>query len=112
VRRTFIQTEIFSKRLDERRRSGLLEEVEQAILENPLVGDVISGTGGVRKFRVTDPLRGKGKRGGHRVLYLDLPDQERTFLLYLYGKDESEDISPEQKKLIAALVGAIKRGRQ
>jgi hypothetical protein len=111
VRRTFIQTAIFSRRLDDRDRPGLLEEIERAILENPLAGDVIPGTGGVRKIRVADEGRRKGKRGGHRVLFLDLADRRRTFLLHLYGKDEAENISPEQKKRVLALVNAIKRER-
>ena len=111
MRRTFIQAAVFSRRLDERHRPGLLEEIEREILQNPQAGDVIPGTGGVRKIRVTDELRRKGKRGGHRALFLDLPDRQRTFLLYLYGKDESEDITPGQKKQILALVSAIKRER-
>ena len=111
MKRTFVQTAIFSKRLDERGRPGLLEAIEQEILSNPVAGDVIPGTGGVRKLRASDPLRGKGKRGGQRVLFLDLPDRERTFLIYLYGKEESEDINRDQKDQILALVSAIKRGR-
>jgi hypothetical protein len=111
MRRTFVQTSIFSRRLDERGRASLLEEIEQEILQNPLAGDVVPGAGGVRKVRAADRGRGKGKRGGHRILFLDLPDKERTYLLYLYGKDESEDITREQKKQIVALVNAIKRER-
>jgi hypothetical protein len=97
--------------LDDRDRPGLLEAIEREILDNPQAGDVIAGTGGVRKLRAKDPHRGKGKRGGHRVLFIDLPEQERTYLLYLYGKDEAEDIDDRQRKEIAALVRALKRER-
>lgn len=59
-------------------------------------------------MRVADPTRGKGKRGGLRTLFLDLPEKEKTYLLYLYGKDESEDISPNEKKAILSLVKILK----
>ncbi len=44
-------------------RERLLREIENLILANPKVGDVITGTGGVRKMRIADSFRGKGKRG-------------------------------------------------
>ena len=59
-------------------------------MKNPEAGALVAGTGGVRKLPAPDPSRQKGKRGGLRVLYLDLPDRERTYLLYLYGKNEAE----------------------
>ena len=108
MKRTFVQTSIFSKRLDEKESGLLLESIEEEILENPLAGDVIPGTGGVRKLRFADPRRGKGKRGGLRNLFLDLPRRGITYLLYLYGKDEAADISAKQKKQISALVRIIK----
>jgi len=98
----------FEKRLAERGGDELQKIIENELLENPIAGDMVQGTGGVRKLRVSDPLRGKGKRGGHRLLYLDLPGLEKTILIYLYGKDEAEDLSPEQKKLIKYLVKIIK----
>ena len=50
----------------------------------------------------------KGKSGSYRVLYLDLPTREHTHLLYIYKKGESEDISPEGKKIMRNLVKQIK----
>ncbi|WP_347356858.1 hypothetical protein [Bdellovibrio sp.] len=78
------------------------------VLKNPKCGDIIQGTGGVRKFRSEDTERGKGKRGGFRVLYLDLPHVEHTHLLFLYDKGQADDLSPEGKKVIKALVEKIK----
>ncbi len=69
---------------------------------------MIQGTGGVRKLRVADPARKKGKRGGFRVLFLDLPRVALTYLLCFYGKDEAEDLSADEKKAIAAMVKQIK----
>jgi mRNA-degrading endonuclease RelE of RelBE toxin-antitoxin system len=73
MKRVFLQTLFFSKKLLDRGGDTLLEQVEQEILNNPETGDVIPGAGGVRKMRISDPSRGKGKRGGYRVIYLDLP---------------------------------------
>jgi mRNA-degrading endonuclease RelE of RelBE toxin-antitoxin system len=106
--RIFFQTQIFSKKLDSRGGDGLLRRVEEEILKNPEVGATVAGTGGVRKLRIEDPQRGKGKRGGYRVLYLDLPDCQETFLITFYGKDEADDLSSEGKRLIARIVAAIK----
>jgi hypothetical protein len=61
---------------------------------------------------MSDPSRGKGKRGGLRVIYLDLPDREITYLLYLYTKDEAEDLTSGEKKLFKALVNSIKGERR
>jgi hypothetical protein len=58
---------------------------------------------------VADPARGKGKRGGFRVLYLDLPRVARTYLLYFYGKDEAEDLTTNEKKVFVSMVKEIKR---
>jgi hypothetical protein len=77
-------------------------------MENPIIGDTIAGTGGLKKFRMPDASRGKGKRGGLRVIYLDLPDKETTYLLFIYGKDEADDLTATEKKIFKELVSRIK----
>ena len=57
-----------------RHRSGYLDDesflaLQAYLMSNPEAGDVIEGTGGLRKLRHADPRRGKGKRGGLRVIY-------------------------------------------
>ncbi len=89
-----------------------MRTIQDEILEDPNVGTTVAGTGGLKKFRVPDPSRGKGKRGGLRVIYLDLGDKEVTYLLYLYGKDEAEDLTPDEKKALKTLVSSIKGERQ
>jgi len=108
MRRVFRETPIFTERLDAVGDDSLLRSIEEAILENPDAGATVAGTGGVRKLRASDPSRRKGKRGGLRVLYLDLPDRERCYLLYLYGKDEAEDLTADEKKTFKELVTQIK----
>lgn len=108
MRRIFYQTHIFSRKLDSRGGSALLLRIEEEILKNPETGVLVAGTGGVRKLRIEDAERKKGKRGGFRVLYLDLPDCQETFLITFYGKDEADDLSAQGKKAISQMVTAIK----
>lgn len=113
LKRLFIQSEGFKERLNEQKNGDeLLREIELEIIKNPECGDVVQGTGGVRKMRVPDSARGKGKRGGIRVLYLDLPDREHTHLIYFYNKNELDDLSSVGKKIIKTIVEAIKRRRK
>jgi len=69
----------------------------------PEKGDVIPGCGGLRKVRVADPRRGKGKRGGARVIYLNIPEAERIDMLAIYSKDERDDLDEDQRKVLRAL---------
>jgi len=109
VKRLFVYATLLEKAVKGRKNGAeILEAVERAILANPKCGDVVQGTGGVRKFRSEDVERGKGKRGGFRVLYLDLPHVERTHILFLYDKGEADDLSPEGKKRMKAIVDEIK----
>ena len=108
MRRIFYQTHLFSKKLDSRGGNELLLRIEEEILKNPEAGATVGGTGGVRKLRIEDSERKKGKRGGFRVLYLDLPDCQETYLITFYGKDEADDLSAEGKKMISLIVAAIK----
>lgn len=75
------------------------------MMANPEAGDVIEGTGGLRKLRHGDPRRGKGKRGGLRVIYYWLSSGRQFWLFTLYDKDELKDLSAEEKK---ALKGMLK----
>lgn len=109
MKRTFVLAPLFENALAGRKKTDeILKNIEGEILKNPKCGDLVQGTGGVRKFRSEDSGRGKGKRGGFRVLYLDLPHVERTHLLFLYDKGEADDLSPEGKKVIKSLVDEIK----
>lgn len=109
MHRIFVETSIFQRYVDNLNDATLLPDIQNILLKNPSEGDIIAGTGGVRKLRVRDISRGKGKRGGFRVLYLDLPEKKKNYLLLIFRKNESEDISPDEKKEIRALVSLIKK---
>ena len=71
------------------------------LMENPEEGDIIPGGGGIRKIRWRDEKRGKGKRGGIRVIYY-LPEYEEFLMLYAYNKNTS-DIAPDERQLFRTL---------
>lgn len=80
--------------------------LQNPLMENPAAGDVIEGTGGLRKLRHADPRRGKGKRGGLRVIYFWWEAGRQFWLFTLYDKSEMEDLSAKDKK---ALKDMLKR---
>ena len=70
---------------------------------------MVPGLSGVRKARLANPTRGKGKRGGYRYLYLYLERRQHIHLLILLDKNEQEDASEEQRRQIRAWVAQVKR---
>ncbi len=75
------------------------------IAANPLFGDIIPETGGVRKFRWALP--GGGKRGGGRVIYYFHGDSLPLFLLAAYGKNEKANLTRAERNAMAKLVPAL-----
>jgi hypothetical protein len=67
------------------------------------------GCGGLRKLRITDPGRGKGKRGGARVIYLHAPEANVFYLITVYSKDQNDDLSGEERRLYRRLVQVLKQ---
>ena len=84
-----------------------LKALEEILLKDPQIGDVIQGTGGARKMRIQ--LDGRGKSGGGRVVYLDVFEKEKLYLLFAYPKNVQEDLTEEQRKAIRLLIEAIKK---
>ena len=81
--------------------------LEEILLANPQLGDVIEGTGGARKMRIQ--LEGRGKSGGGRVIYVDVYEKEKLYLLLAYPKNVQSNLTPEQTKQVKMLIEAIKK---
>ena len=95
----------------ERHRPNYLDDagfarLQQQLMANPEAGDVIQGTGGLRKLRFADARRGKGKRGGLRVIYYWWIDGPQFWLYTLYDKDEMSDLAPKQRQALKAMIKA------
>jgi hypothetical protein len=89
-----------SKSFEKYRHAYLSEngylKLQNELLVNPSLGDVIQGSGGLRKMRTA--LKGKGKRGGSRVIYYYFNTAKRFYLLTIYAKNEVSDLTTAQKK--------------
>jgi len=109
MKRSFIETSQFRNIVDASTDGEILRRIQNEILKNPEAGVTIAGTGGLRKLRVSDRERGKGKRGGYRVIYLDLPHLSVTCLMGLYTKEDKIDISFDEKKVFRKLTEAFKK---
>lgn len=111
---TFIETGIFTKQITtiDENSIDLLTAIQNDLLEDPYRGDVIQGTHGARKARIADPKSNKGKSGSYRYLYLYLEHAERIYLLFLYGKKDQSNLTPQQTKIVAKLVLQIKGENQ
>jgi hypothetical protein len=81
------------------------DAINLAIAADPLTGDLIRGSGGVRKLRFG--LDGRGKRGGVRVIYYFRDDHLPAFLLTLFAKNERSDLSQGEIAALRKLVGVL-----
>ena len=91
--------------------AGLLA-LQLFLIDHPEAGKVMPGTGGFRKLRWGDETRGKGKRGGLRVIYYFLPEEHQVWLFTLYGKDEADDLTPTQKAQLRTVIDMERKTRQ
>ena len=95
----------------ERHRANYLDdagfhELQLTLMTNPDAGEVIVGTGGLRKLRFADVRRGKGKRGGLRVIYYWWDAGLQFWLFTLYGKNEMADLTLSQRRALKMMVKA------
>ena len=108
--RLFVYTDTFRKCW---KAMGLNDDslvyLEQLLLEDPLRGEVIVGTGGARKMRI-QLKDNRGKSGGGIVIYVDIFEKEKLFLLFAYPKNVQVELTPEQKKAIRQIVNEIRKG--
>lgn len=98
----FFETPIFTKLIQK-----LISDEEYHLLQlqlsvRPELGDVIKGSGGIRKLRWG--VSGRGKRGGIRVVYYYITEDEQIYMLYAYPKSEKDDLTSDQLKQLKQLV--------
>jgi mRNA-degrading endonuclease RelE of RelBE toxin-antitoxin system len=95
---TFVETRLFTKLVQEYLSDDEYSELQRSLVMNPEAGDIIRGSGGVRKLRWG--VAGRGKRGGIRVIYYLRSRQGQIWMLTLYAKNVSESIPPHVLKQI------------
>ena len=87
---TFVEAPLFTKRVGEYLTGGEYAALQQALSQNPELGDVIPGSGGVRKVRWG--TRARGKRGGVRVIYFVRSEAGVIWMLTIYAKNVADTI--------------------
>jgi hypothetical protein len=89
------------KHLSEEERQGIIDY----LAEHPKAGDVMRGTGGVRKLRWGKGSRGKS--GGVRVIYYFHDERLPLYLLTLFAKNEQSNLTEEERNTLASLAGVL-----
>lgn len=89
---TFVETNLFSKLVREYLPDDAYSALQQALIANPESGDLVRGSGGVRKLRWN--VAGRGKRGGIRVIYYLRLNHGEIWMLTVYAKSVVESIPP------------------
>ena len=100
MKATFIELPAFQRVRAEYFDDASFKALQIELMKNPEAGDVIKGTGGLRKVRYADEKRGKGKRGGLRVIYFWKDSDDQFWLFTVYDKDEADDLTAEQRKML------------
>jgi RelE toxin of RelE / RelB toxin-antitoxin system len=107
---TVVELPLFTRQADDLFSDADKQELIAFLAWNPLAGDVIPGTGGVRKLRFA--ASGRGKRGGARVIYYYLDDGMPLYALLAYPKNAKTDLSSGEKRMVTGLVQALKAARR
>jgi len=79
-----------------------LNRLQTELILNSQEGDVIQGTGGIRKIRFA--FENRGKSGSIRVIYIDFLIYEKVYLLTAYPKNEKDNLSQAERNQMKALV--------
>lgn len=100
---SFVETTWFTKCVSELIDDEEYSKLQWRLIEFPEAGVVIPGSGGIRKIRQS--AKGKGTRGGARVIYYYAVSREQIFMLDIYAKSEKADLTAEQIRELKKLVG-------
>lgn len=103
---TIVETSTFTRRAEKLLTTEEHEELTVYLSTYRDAGDEIPGTGGVRKLRFA--ARGKGKSGGVRIIYYFYDDLNPLYAIFLFGKNEQVDLSPQEKKDATSFAAVIK----
>lgn len=105
MRMIFLETKVFTNRIVDAMSDDDYAGLQGHLSLHPDAGVIIPGAGGVRKIRWAGS--GHGKRGGSRLIYYwDFSD--RILMLYVYQKNERENLTEEQKKIMKQIAEGYK----
>ena len=97
MKAVFVELPAFERHRAEYLDDESFRDLQGLLMRHPEAGEVVPDSGGLRKLRFADARRGKGKRGGLRVIYYWWEPGLQFWLFTLYGKDELADLTPPQR---------------
>jgi len=100
----FIEAPAFSRHVSSYLNDHDYRKLQARLSADPESGDLMPRTGGFRKMRWADARRGKGRRGGLRIIYYYFPSDHQIWLMTLYDKDKASDLTMKEKKALKAAV--------
>ena len=100
----FIESPVFTKLLHGYLTDDEYHALQIFLAEDPEAGTLIPGTGGFRKVRWSDTRRSKGRRGGLRVIYYYFSESVQIWFLAIYDKDEADDLTPDQRRMLKTAI--------
>lgn len=98
----FIETSIFTRQVIALLTDDQYRELQVTLSAHPELGAIIPRSGGLRKIRWS--MTGRGKRGGVRAIYYWLVTKDQILMLFLYSKNEKDDLTPTQLKVLREIV--------
>ena len=107
----FIEAPAFTRHLSRYLSDDGYRELQARLAANPEIGDLMPATGGFRKMRWADARRGKGRRGGLRIIYYHLASEDQIWLMTIYDKNEAADLTSAQKKALKDAIESELRAR-
>jgi hypothetical protein len=94
----FIETPIFTADVRLLLSDDEYGALQEHLVSHPDAGDLIAGTGGLRKIRWA--AIGKGKRGGARVIYYHVASHAQIRMILIYRKGIKDDLTPKEKTVL------------
>lgn len=108
----FVELPAFERHRETYLDDASFHRLQLVLIADPTAGDVIPGAGGLRKLRFADERRGKGRRGGLRVIFYYWTGGPQFWLFTLYDKDEMKDLTAKQRQLLNDALKAELRARR
>ena len=104
MRFVFFEAPPFTRLLPSYLEDDEYRVLQWALMQRPEWGDLVPHTGGFRKLRWRDDRRGKGSRSGLRIIYYVLAADRQIWLFTIYDKDEAQDLTPQQCRLLRSAI--------
>ena len=97
-----VETPVFTRQINGLLSLESYRALQLALVDDPVRGATVRGSGGLRKMRWQGS--GRGRRGGIRVIYFWIRDRDMILLLLAYPKKEQDDLTPKQLKVLRQVV--------